>query len=258
MTAVRKFYLCVLAISDATCKKVHNNRLAKLDYNEVVAKITFVKSTDSEEIARFIAQKIQLKLDEGKKVLWLVPGGSAIKIVVAARYGLTRNLQALTVSLTDERYGPDGHVDSNWEQLTRAGFNFDGIMRVPILTGLDLAATTNTFNGFLAQALKDNDYSVGVFGMGADGHTSGVLPGSPAVSSEDFCTSYQGPDFIRITTTPRFITLLSEAFLYTSGEAKHHQLELLNQDVPLAEQPAQALKLVPMLTVINDSIGEAL
>lgn len=223
-----------------------------------MAKINFVRSADNEAVARFIGSTIQSKLDEGKKVLWLVPGGSAIKIAVGARDSLTRNLQTLTVSLTDERYGPDGHVDSNWEQLTRAGFNFDGLKRVPVLTGLDLAATTNTFKGFLTQALQENDYLVGLFGMGADGHVSGILPGSLAVTSEEFCTSYQGPDFMRITTTPRFITLLSEAFLYTSGAAKHHQLELLNQELPLAEQPAQALKLVPTLTVISDFIGEAL
>jgi 6-phosphogluconolactonase/glucosamine-6-phosphate isomerase/deaminase len=223
-----------------------------------VAKITYLRSSDKEEIARFIASNIQQKLDAGKKVLWLISGGSSIEIAVAVRYSLTRNLQTLTVSLTDERYGSDGHVDSNWEQLTRAGFNFDGIMRIPVLTGLDLAATTQTFNVFLKQALEDNDYTVGLFGMGPDGHTAGILPGSSAVDSEDFCTSYQGPDFVRITTTPRFITLLDEAFLYTSGEAKHRQIELLGQEVPLAEQPAQALKLVPMLTVINDYRGEPL
>lgn len=223
-----------------------------------MAKITYLHSGDKEEIARYIAAHIQAKLDEGKKVLWLVPGGSAAEIAVAVRYSLTRNLQTLTVSLTDERFGPDGHVDSNWEQLTRSGFNYDGLKRVPVLTGLDLAATTSTFNEFLTQALKENDYSIGLFGMGADGHTAGILPGSPAIESKDFCVNYQGPDYIRITTTPWFIALLSEAFLFTSGEAKHRQLELLNQEVPLAEQPAQALKLVPMLTVFNDSMGETL
>ena len=37
--------------------------------------------------------------------------------------------------LTDERYGPVGHPDSNWSQLLQKGFDLPQAKLVPVLTG---------------------------------------------------------------------------------------------------------------------------
>jgi hypothetical protein len=49
---------------------------------------------------------------------------------------------------------------------------------------------------------------------------------------------------------------IDSAYVFTFGEAKRPQLEiLLNSDVPLSHQPAQLLKQLPEAYVYNDQIA---
>ena len=76
---------------------------------------------------RAIAVRIGDDLTQGKRVLWLVSGGSNIAAEVAVMQMLTAQskdkLQNLAILPMDERYGPQGHKDSNTEQLRAAGFS---------------------------------------------------------------------------------------------------------------------------------------
>jgi len=97
-----------------------------------------------------MAARIALALNAGKRVLWLVCGGSNIPVAVEtmdavrSRVG-KEELSRLTVALTDERYGPVGHKDSNWEQLTERGFDFTGIATAPVLVGRSLDTTVSEY-----------------------------------------------------------------------------------------------------------------
>src|SRR5258708_2139506 len=87
-----------------------------------------------------LVNAILLPLQEQKTVLWLISGGSNIKIATAVMAKLIGNESNLWVTLTDERYGKVGHPDSNWQQLLEAGFDPGHAKTYPILrTGLDLA-----------------------------------------------------------------------------------------------------------------------
>lgn len=216
----------------------------------------FRKVDSGEPVAQYIAEEINVKLSSGQKVLWLIPGGSAIEIVIKVTKFLNTELKNLTVSLTDERYGPTGHQDSNWQQLLSNGFALAGANLYPVLVNKSLEETTSDFDKFLEQQLQVNDFKVGLFGMGADGHTSGILPGSTAVSSNRFADSYTGPDYTRITTTPKAIAMLNEAIVFATGESKHLALDNLSNDLPSKVQPAQILKQVPRLIVYNDYKGD--
>lgn len=96
------------------------------------------------------------------------------------------------------------------------------------------------------------------FGIGPDGHTSGILPGSPALTSSDLACNYVSDPYTRITTTPTALQHISEAVVYTTGEAKWPVLEQLSSAVPMRQQPAQLLKKIPILTIYNDCKGEQL
>jgi 6-phosphogluconolactonase/glucosamine-6-phosphate isomerase/deaminase len=99
-------------------------------------------------------------------------------------------LERLTVTLTDERYGPVGHADSNWRQLATAGFDLPGATMLPVLKGLDMPSTVAEFAAVLKHHLSAADFALGFFGIGADGHTAGILPGSPAVAATEFAAGY--------------------------------------------------------------------
>jgi 6-phosphogluconolactonase/glucosamine-6-phosphate isomerase/deaminase len=188
----------------------------------------------------------------------MLSGGSAISLAVAVRQRLQAHLDNLMISLIDERYGPVGHPDSNWRQLEKAGFNFKGISAYPVLDGLDISTTTASFNKFLQESLDTKHYIIGLLGMGTDGHTAGLLPGSPALEASSLAASYEASDFQRITITPRFIEKMNEAYLYAVGPSKHRQLKQLEENLPVKQQPAQVLKRINNLTVINDIKGEVL
>jgi 6-phosphogluconolactonase/glucosamine-6-phosphate isomerase/deaminase len=196
-------------------------------------------------------------LDQNKKVLWLVPGGSAISIVAEISKRLAgRDLGNLSVTLTDERYGEVGHPDSNWKQLADLNFDLPGANLVPVLNGKDRAGTTADFAEALTTLLDQSDYALGFFGIGPDGHTAGILPGSPAVTSTMAAQDYDAGNFQRITMTPLAIEKLDEVVVYAMGEAKWPVFDQLETDVPVNEQPAQFLKQVPTVTIFNDYKGE--
>jgi 6-phosphogluconolactonase/glucosamine-6-phosphate isomerase/deaminase len=217
----------------------------------------FRKITSDEAVVRYLVELLRQKLDYGEKVLWLVPGGSAIKVAATVSQQLRDiDLTNLTVTLTDERFGPVGHKDSNWRQLHEADFHLPGATMVPVLHGHTLQETTQEFARHLQEYCQGASYCLGFFGMGPDGHTAGILPGSPAVAATEWAASYQAPGFTRITMTPPAIAALSEAVVYAMGESKQEPLELLQQDVSLDQEPAQALKKVGQLTIFNDQIGD--
>lgn len=220
--------------------------------------MTFQKITDSAPVVEYLVKVLKEKLATGQKVLWLVPGGSAIGVAAEVSKQLRDlDLTNLTVTLTDERYGPVGHPDSNWQQLHAADFHLPGATMVPVLHGHTAEETTTEFGRHLQEYCQGAAYCIGFFGMGPDGHTAGILPGSPAVSATDWAAYYEVPQFRRITMTVPAIAALSEAVVYAMGDSKLEPLQNLQKDVPLDEQPAQALKKVPKLTVFNDQIGDA-
>jgi len=224
--------------------------------------MTFYKTTFDSAV-EYLYQTISEKLKSGKKVLWLLTGGSGIKIEVEVSKRLNgQDLSNLSVILTDERFPLSGgdlvnHADSNWKQIIQAGFELKGANLMPILEGKDVQATTNDFEEKLS-TLLDMDFKIGLFGMGADGHTAGILPGSAAASeSFQLASFYETVDFIRVTMTFPAIEKLDEAVLCAFGEEKRPALENLQKmDLPIEQQPAQILKRLPKLTIFNDQIGE--
>lgn len=215
--------------------------------------LVFKKLTDIDQIADAISVLLRQHLDACKKVLWLIPGGSAIAVVIKVADRLEgQDLSNLSVTLTDERYGDVGHADSNWQQLNDLGFKLERAKLYPVLVGEDREQTTKEFAETLKKLLAENNYKLGFFGIGPDGHTAGILPGSPAVTARAFAASYEAPNFERITMTPPAIAKLDEVVVYAMGEAKWPIFEQLQTELPLDEQPAQALKQVARVTIYND------
>jgi len=192
----------------------------------------------------------------GQNVLWLVAGGSAIKIAALASKKLRKPLKNLTVTLTDERYGPVGHKDSNWQQLLEAGFRLDGASLQPVLRGKSLSQTVKEYSTVLRTGLKAADYSLALAGMGPDGHIFGIKPGSPAVVGGEDVLGYQWDDYIRITPTIKLIKQLDEVAVYAVGREKWPQLKLLKEDISADKQPAQLLKQLKKVIIFTDYKGD--
>lgn len=205
-----------------------------------------------EDVAQFISSSILRHLQAGNFVLFFVSGGSSIAVGVRVSELLQGHPHGnLTVTLMDERYGPVGHPDSNWQQLLDQGFSLPEAKLVPVLAGENIEMTAERFNTILDTELRKDSYKIGLFGIGLDGHTAGILPRSPALDSKDFACYYQSEKFARITITEKAIERLDEAVVATKGEEKLKVLESLAGQVDKNIQPAQILKKVPLLTIFN-------
>lgn len=222
-------------------------------YNKLMPSTKFLKITSDEQAIDFISNKINRALATNKKVLWLVSGGSFVPIAVSVRNNL-KNTTKLTVTLTDERYGPPGHKDSNWQRLLEAGFNFSNIQSYALLNGEKIAETTFNFDSFLKGRF---DFHLGTFGMGADGHTAGILPDSKLSDSQKLAEFYVGPDFERITVTPKYIASLEQAIVYARGESKHKAIDNYSKALSVESQPVQILKSIASTIFINDYKGDS-
>jgi 6-phosphogluconolactonase len=213
----------------------------------------FIKVTDSGPVVEYLAETLLSHLDKGDTVLWLVPGGSAIAVAAEVGQRLSgHDLSKLHVTLTDERYGPVGHPDSNWQQLADAGFSLPGAQLHAVLGAAGRAETAADFADYITAELQAMDFKIGLFGIGPDGHTAGVLPHSPAADATGPVADYDASNFERITITLPTISHLDEAVVYAMGQDKRPALEALATNIPLDDQPAQVLKQVPKLSIFND------
>ncbi|MBU6231999.1 MAG: 6-phosphogluconolactonase [Patescibacteria group bacterium] len=200
---------------------------------------------------RYISDRIIKELSAGKKVLWLVPGGSNIPLAVETmnyiKAAVGRDeMHRLTISLTDERYGRVGHVDSNWQQLLDAGFDPGGAASIPVLCGSAYEETISDWGSKIHRAFGGNDLIIGQFGIGSDGHIAGIHPHSVAVESKEFVCGYGTSRYSRITLTIKAILGIHAAYAFALDSAKKIVLETIrDKSLPIAEQPAQVLKKLP-------------
>ena len=215
--------------------------------------LKFITTKDNEEISDAIASSVNKQLEKNNKVLWLVCGGSSIPLEILVSGKINKVLSKnLVISLTDERFGPLGHSDSSMQKLLDGGFLLHSAKLVPFLVGKDMYTTKEEVSKSLSHEFKKADYKIGIFGIGIDGHTAGILPHTVAVNSKDIICTYETDIFDRITTTPDTISKLDEVFIYAMGENKWPVLESLNKEISIEEAPAQILKKVPLVTIFTD------
>lgn len=210
-------------------------------------------TTNVKDPAMLAVDSILRGLKAGKKVLLFVTGGSSISVAEEMSQMLQgEDLRNLTVMLTDERYGPVGHPDSNWQQLLEGGFDLADATLIPVLVGEDMDETVKIFCHSLKEELDKAEYKIGLFGIGMDGHTAGIIPESVAVKSKELACGYIAPSFSRITITFNTIEKLDEAIVWMQGAQKWGVIDKLKEEIEIEKQPAQILKKVPLLTIFTD------
>lgn len=208
--------------------------------------------------ANDIANTIIEQLKAKKRVLWLLSGGSSIPIAIKASQILKDyDLSNLSVTLTDERYGEVGHKDENWQQLLDGGLDLPRANLYRPLIGESIQKTTDLFNNWLLKSLNEADYKIGIFGLGEDGHTAGIKPGSKAVKSTDLATFFTADDFKRITIGFVAISRLDKVFIQASGINKRNIIHaLLYYNMPLDDQPSQILNTISDATLYTNNKKE--
>lgn len=221
--------------------------------------MNFIKTSDWHPAALVLKDRLIMELAAGRKVLWLVSGGSNVFASALIMQGLDLKLtENLSILLVDERYGSVGHAESNDFKLTTAGFDQKSATRLMILkNNTSFDATRDYYDEIARTAFTDADIVIAQLGIGPDGHIAGILPHSPATASADFVAAYVAGNYQRLTLTHHALKRIAAGYVLAYGEDKLEALEQLsNHMVPYADQPAQILKELPEAYVFSDQIGQ--
>ena len=210
--------------------------------------INYIQCKDSSIGQESLANKLCDLLNNNKKVLWLICGGSnistAVKVMDSVQKSVSvEQIRNLKVMQTDERYGVIGHKDSNWQQMLDQGFNFNNIEHVSILRSLSLDQTVQEYGLEITKAFESADVIVAHLGIGADGHIGGILPNTPAVKDTNPTTGYEASPFTRISISFPYFRKINFAYVFAFGSSKQKAIDdLRNKQLSLNDEPCQILK----------------
>jgi 6-phosphogluconolactonase len=159
--------------------------------------------------------------DRGRALLAL-SGGSTPKLYLPALDQAFAHWDKVEAFLTDERWVPTDHPDSN-EALIR------GILPRVRLTGLvNDAADPEAGLGETRQRLATlpEPWDLALLGMGEDGHIASLFPDTGAIDDPDpYCTAVlNAPLYPRLSLSAEALLRFSHRFLVISGKAKHEML----------------------------------
>ena len=219
----------------------------------------FIKTADSRRGVADLSARLTKELKAGKKVLWLIGGGSNIAASVEVMAALPEiETKHLTVFLTDERYGDVGHMHSNSHQLIEAGFQTKDAIFVSMLQpGFTMEETQERYAQALERAVEHADIVIAQSGIGSDGHIAGILPHSEAVNASGWIIGYEAPNYMRMTMTFNALRNIDAAYYMAFGDDKATALtQLRDETLSLDDQPSQILKELPEAYVYNDQIGD--
>jgi 6-phosphogluconolactonase/glucosamine-6-phosphate isomerase/deaminase len=217
----------------------------------------FIRTEGWDEAIADFTDRLLAELSAGKKVLWLTSGGSNIKASVEIMSKVPEPLTAnLSVMPSDERFGPPGHADSNWQKLLAAGFDGKQAKLLPVLKiGQNFESAQADYASMAEAAFAANEFVICQLGIGSDGHTLGILLNSPAVEAKGWIAAFEGPDFQRLTLTFEAFAKVNAVYAFMFGEDKLTALtNLKDKNLPLAEQPAQFLKQMSEVYIYNDQV----
>ncbi len=216
----------------------------------------------------------QLERYKGVPVLLLFSGGSALEIIESIPTEYLAD--TVTLAVVDERFSAELDIN-NFAQVQATRF-YNATLEHGVYT-IDTQPQGDETPEELAQRFEKGllawrrDFPYGIIiatlGVGADGHTAGILP---MVDRDQFEKEYEGtawtavravtgqPFSHRITTTITFLKTIDHAHYFVFGREKDTALDAaLSGDAPYAAVPARVIRDIAQVTLYTDaSIPDAI
>lgn len=164
-------------------------------------------------------------------------------------------IKPAAVAMVDERYGQSMHENSNEKMIAETGLTRYFSMRdIPfhriLQKDLSREEATQQYDETVRKLFFHVPKSVGILGIGVDGHTAGIAPnrnnftntifdGSRKHLFVDSFNDSTGPFGERITLTFAGLTLLDFMIVIAFGTDKKHALQAMFEQGPIEEIPAR-------------------
>lgn len=182
------------------------------------------------------------------RAAFAVSGGRTPEAVFPRLAAVALDWKDVTVTLSDERWVPADHPDSN-EGLARR-LLLRGPARAAAFVGLHTGAATPWAGQAACEArlaTLPQPFDAIFLGMGPDGHIASLFPGEPALGIYPDCSSRclacAGPagSHPRMSLSPCMLLSSRQLFLMLAGPEKHAVYERAKQPGPVTELPVRLL-----------------
>ena len=223
------------------------------------------RARDSQDLARIAAQTIashlDLALDQRDRAQLALSGGST----PAVAYGLLGQehlpWERVDVFLGDERWVDADDASSNARMLRQTLLHqapgshaaFHPVPTVGLPTPEDSAAA---FQAAIQKVCPGEPpiFDLMVLGLGEDGHTASLFPGTDALAVTDRWTAVgRGMGLERITLTAPVLSASRQVLFLVSGEGKRQALRrLLDPAESPARTPAKLVRPSSEIIVLTD------
>ena len=179
----------------------------------------------SSALAEEMAQTIRESISKKGKALIAVSGGKTPRTVFKYLRDQKLNWEKVTITLTDERWVPGDHPESN-ELLVRSyllKYLPPEVTFIPFYQhGKNIAADTKACE----KKLKHLELPIDAvyLGIGSDGHFASLFPNNKALNiSDSLCTAVEGTNsrLPRITLTKTAILDSRKIYILFSGDDKY-------------------------------------
>ena len=210
-----------------------------------------IKTVKSKERGIEIAQELILQNISPETVLFL-SGGSTPKPLYDALLQ-KENLKLGAAAIVDERFGKPMHNNSNEKMIAETGlinsFKKQNIRFYGVLEDKDFEETAKDYDETVRFLLYQFKKSIGVLGIGEDGHIAG-LPAKFQISNfksqmkSNLVTSihdFPGMSKERITMTFLALSMLDLIIVLAFGKEKKKALKKMLKEGSLEEIPARFL-----------------
>jgi len=156
----------------------------------------------------------------------------------------------LTIAQIDARIPHREDADDiNWRKIKQV---FSGHLTLDPYNAMQENGETpddiaSNYSARLEMLMEKADKTIGLYGIGKDGHIAGMLPGRAAYNFTRFLdgrhvVKYRPKDYLRITTTQEVLVSLDKVVVLVCGKEKHRAVADLDKDILPHIHPAQLLK----------------
>jgi len=199
-----------------------------------VSKGQTVVLPDAEAAARWLAEAVveasRSAVAEKGAFRLLVSGGSTpaqlFRLLGEGPYRERLDWSRLWLYWADERFVPPGHAESNFGMLQRLLLSRVAVPAIQVCRWqpeLGLAAAAEHYETVLRSDFGDDGPDLALLGVGADGHTASLFPGTAALqerrrlAAANFVPALAG---WRLTVTRRFLERCGRTIFLVTGREK--------------------------------------
>lgn len=196
-------------------------------------------------MAHATAERIAAEVAAGPMTLGLA-GGSTPADTYAALGDVEIDWARVTLWMSDERWVPHDHQDSNGrmalEHLPEAAHS--RLVRPRFSPDIAPAESAAEYDATLRSIHRDGEPGLVLLGMGDDGHTASLFPGTAALTAEQhrwFVENHvPALDTWRLTVTPALLHAARQVFVLVAGSEKAQVLASAVEGPP-GRHPVQLL-----------------